>query len=90
MAGARAFGRDRERLHALPHEAQRFGQRTGEVAKRAQFADVFRERRPGPMIQRVAARRAMLEERQARASTTACSATVPSFAGRRDGVHQRR
>ena len=64
MTGPWAFGRDRERLHALPHEAQRFGERTGEVAKRAQFADVFRERRSGPMIQRVAARRAMFEERQ--------------------------
>ena len=88
MAWPRAFRCDRERLYALPYEAQRFGERTGEVTKRVQFGDIFRERRCSAMVQRVAARRALFEECQygvhddpQRNGSVLC--------GRRDGVHQR-
>ena len=89
MTRPRAFGRDRQRLHALAHEAQRFGKRTGEVAQRAQFADVFCECRPGPMVQRVAAGCAMFEERQDRVHDS-LQRNRSVLGGRRNGVHQRR
>ena len=62
MTGARTLGRDRERLHPFADEAQRFGQRARERAQRAEFADVFLQRRRRPMIERIAARGPVLEE----------------------------
>ena len=88
MARPWAFRGDRERLHALSHEAQRFGERTREVAQRAQFANVLYERTAGSMIQRATARRAMLEERQY-AVYDCLQRNGSILGGCRDGVHQR-
>src|SRR4051812_47969286 len=66
VTGTRAFGRNLYRQHPLADEAQGLSQRARELPERAQLTDMILQCGPRSVIQRAAASRGVLHERDSR------------------------